>query len=441
MFTSSDDDDGGGGAGAVDLASSSVEAPRQKRGRPKKCKDSSDTVVLESYLAMHLMQQWAWGTYSPQECQRLCDYAMKDVMAANEAGKNGKTAVLPTLDKVSTIGKSGKYSGNMHRDMVNALPPHGIPEPSPLELPYRNKARQTSVCNQSILFPHVLFAAMFLHYPGAFASRLASSAEAVTEFWSSVSHTRQYKEYPVRSRPNHTRRCIPLFCHGDGVPSTGVGKAWSKMVDLWSWGSLLVTDGSTIHSHFLSFAFFEILATREGLVGTYEELWRAFTWSLLALYTGKWPHEDHNRVPYAPNSKEGKLAGTYLAGGWFCALWVLMGDLDYMHKQLYMRHFGANMPCSWCPADSTLGSKPWSDYRLEHSVWMRCIYSSAEFIANLRGPHPLFSLPGVTGDTVWADYMHSKFMGVDQYFLASVLVICVFMMVIPHCSVGAIGRI
>ena len=72
---------------------------------------------------------------------------------------------------------------------------------------------------------------------------------------------------------------------------------------------------------------------------------------------------------------------------------------------------------------------------------MRCIYSSAEFIANLRGPHPLFSLPGVTGDTVWADYMHSKFMGVDQYFLASVLVICVFMMIIPHCSVGAIGRI
>ena len=50
MFTSSDDDDGGGGAGAVDLASSSVEAPRQKRGRPKKCKDSSDTLVLESYF-------------------------------------------------------------------------------------------------------------------------------------------------------------------------------------------------------------------------------------------------------------------------------------------------------------------------------------------------------------------------------------------------------
>ena len=69
------------------------------------------------------------------------------------------------------------------------------------------------------------------------------------------------------------------------------------------------------------------------------------------------------------------------------------------------------------------------------------IYTNEDLIANLRRPHPLFTLPGVNGDTVWPDYMHSKFMGVGQYLLASVLAICVFMMAIPNCSVDAIGRV
>ena len=43
----------------------------------------------------------------------------------------------------------------------------------------------------------------------------------------------------VPARPDMREKCIPLAIHGDGTPVTGVGKAWSKQYDVWSWCSLL----------------------------------------------------------------------------------------------------------------------------------------------------------------------------------------------------------
>ena len=41
--------------------------------------------------------------------------------------------------------------------------------------------------------------------------------------------------------------------HCDAVPCTGIAKAWCKMVDLFSWGSLLATDGETMQTICLMF--------------------------------------------------------------------------------------------------------------------------------------------------------------------------------------------
>ena len=47
-------------------------------------------------------------------------------------------------------------------------------------------------------------------------------------------------------------KCIPLILYGDGTPGMGVGKAWSKMVDMWSWASV-VADWAYATVIFLDF--------------------------------------------------------------------------------------------------------------------------------------------------------------------------------------------
>ena len=41
-------------------------------------------------------------------------------------------------------------------------------------------------------------------------------------------------------------RTIPFAIHGDGTPIQGIGKAWSKMVDVWSWQSLLCRSSTNL---------------------------------------------------------------------------------------------------------------------------------------------------------------------------------------------------
>jgi len=50
---------------------------------------------------------------------------------------------------------------------------------------------------------------------------------------------------------------VPLSLHGDGTPSSGIGKSWSKMSDFFSWASLLVSCG---HSEMVRFLIFAIQA-------------------------------------------------------------------------------------------------------------------------------------------------------------------------------------
>eukprot|EP00969_Alexandrium_andersonii_P195699 8645728-Alexandrium_andersonii.AAC.1 len=57
--------------------------------------------------------------------------------------------------------------------------------------------------------------------------------------------------------------CIPLALHGDGVPVSGVGKAWSKSLDVYSWCSLL-GKGCTVQSNYIIVALFTKLAVQAG---------------------------------------------------------------------------------------------------------------------------------------------------------------------------------
>ena len=102
------------------------------------------------------------------------------------------------------------------------------------------------------------------------------------------------KDHPVLYRKDWKRRAIPLVLHGDGVPLTGIGKSWSKLVDVFSVSSLL-GRGSTRMRMFLIFSFFTSLsATADGITSS-DRLFQRLVWSLFWAWRGKHPtHDDCN---------------------------------------------------------------------------------------------------------------------------------------------------
>ena len=80
----------------------------------------------------------------------------------------------------------------------------------------------------------------------------------------------------------------------------------------------------------------------------------------------------------------------------------------------------ANMPCALCRTSLT-GSNSWSNFRKD-APWRGQQWS---FSGWKRWPsrcsNPLFTLPGVSAFSISLDYMHSKYLGTDQYVFGSIL--------------------
>ena len=143
------------------------------------------------------------------------------------------------------------------------------------------------------------------------------------------------------------------------------------------------------------------------------------------LWHGKWPLRDWNGKLYTEGI-DARRAGTDLADGYFGAVWVIKNDLEMLWKTWNLPNCGSNDPCAWCPADCRPTSVvPVHDYR-EGSAWMNQVYTKAQWRASAWNQHPIFTVPGVTILTVWADLMHAKHMGTDMYFYASVLFLLCF---------------
>ena len=80
------------------------------------------------------------------------------------------------------------------------------------------------------------------------------------------------------------RRAIPIFFHGDGVPTTGVGKSWGKTLNVFDWGSLLAR-GATQQIVFWIWSVFAQVASPRAM----RLFWKIMKWSFNALFSGKHP--------------------------------------------------------------------------------------------------------------------------------------------------------
>ena len=125
--------------------------------------------------------------------------------------------------------------------------------------------------------------------------------------------------------------------------------------------------------------------------------------------------------------KGGPESHTWLAGGWKAVLWALTGDLDYFCAMLGTPNYAlASGPCMHCKCTMT-GPMTWSDFRSEatrrNTRWDPEDWRSWE----QRTKCVLLTLPGASCWTIAYDWVHVKYLGVDQYIFGSILFVLVCM--------------
>lgn len=161
----------------------------------------------------------------------------------------------------------------------------------------------------------------------------------------------------------------------------------------------------------------------DGVGGTLDCFWKVVQWSFTILFSGKWPSHDHRGVRYPKGSPEERKSGTWLAGGFYCIVLSLCGDLDYNNKFLNLPHWSnAKRPYNLYRYTS-LGPTTWKDYRAI-APWRSTCFTTPSWHADTeRSTCPIFNTPNISGLTVQPDWMHIKYLGFMQFFLGSVLYI------------------
>lgn len=224
------------------------------------------------------------------------------------------------------------------------------------------------------------------------------------DFWHQMRGTPAMANHPVLERADFDTRCVPLSIHGDGVPVSGVGKAWSQSVDAFSWRSML-SRGSTLLTNYLMFIIYKFLkVTTEGR-GTYEKFFSVLAWSLRALWDGRWPTTDASGAPFPAGSSDARRAGTPLAGGYFFTVFCIRADLEFLSSALGLEHTSGRQPCTCCRANST--TVPWTDHR-PTAGWRQTIWTNPPWFQARPNRMPLFRVPGVGIQQVHPDLMHTK---------------------------------
>ena len=355
-----------------------------------------------------LVMLWAWGTISPQLLQHIMMLFMRDLDNA-EQGMLKKDRVR----KLSKLGTSGAHPNNMNHQLIDSLPATKMPSPHSFLAPLRHSILGYMHRAVDMILPHELFAAFYHHYPQAWQERVFHSTERCSRFWRSVQGSVQFLTHPVRQRENFRTHCVPLAIHGDGTPVVGIGKAWGRLMNIWSWTSLLCFSAPTILRNFLIFCIHQILQSPRAGHHTLDVVFRKMAWSFKWLWLGKWPTHDWDGHPLSYSK-----AGTDLAGGYFACVWALPGDLDYWRGDLNLPNSTSNDPCAICPCNSS--DLPWFDFTVS-ALWPGKMYDIATWVASGWNRCLLFTIPGVTVHSLHPDWMHAKHLGTDKVLLGSVL--------------------
>ena len=379
---------------------------------------SSTDPPYESKLARHLVTMVMWSFMSACVAQKLANLAMQD--GAKGVG----------LDSVSSVGTKGVNKQNSFRDLLMKLKPLKVVSCLKLiKMPifatdFVKVVQETT----HMLYPHALLAALYEHHPREFTKRLCGGAISnIGKFWESQVRHPLFDAHPMHECTKYPFRKfgIPIRLHGDGVTSIACGKIWAKSVEAWSWSSCLVQPGvaSWVGCFIIMMVFEQLIAAEGRGEDTMEALWKELDWSLYWAYIGEWPDRDANNVLYTAGLAFRRRL-TPLAGGFRLILWVLRADLDWLCKRLRLASFRA-CQCICCLA-SPSPALPWTDCR-DNALWLETIWTEDAWRRAFPNRHRLFRhVPGAGVGLYVPDYLHTKLIGTDCYYMASVMHLLIY---------------
>ena len=272
------------------------------------------------------------------------------------------------------------------------------------------------------MLPHLLVATLYTNYYSVFKERILGGDEGnVSQFWSQMTNRPAYPTHPMHNHArgwNHMRRAVPIGLHCDGVVTTGSGKVWKRMVEAMSWSSLLCQRGTSYFRNYLICMLVNMLMVAKDDVNTMNDFFRELCWSLYWLYMGVHPDRDsRNRLYTAEDGILFERKFDPLAGGYFGATWTFAWDLEWMRD--YIRLSGAGRLCGLCRCNTS--DIPWTACT-NLSAWIDTVWTDAAHQAAFPDRHRLFRhVPGVTIFCYIPDWLHTKHIGCDAYFLGSVL--------------------
>ena len=115
----------------------------------------------------------------------------------------------------------------------------------------------------------------------------------------------------------------------------------------------------------------------------------------------------------------------FLADGYFCEVWCLIGDLDYWRDKLKQVNCNSLVPCCLCPCNSS--SMPWHHFSFG-AQWLQHIYTTTAWKASGASACLLFLITGVDNQSLHPDWMHAKHLGSDKVLGGSVLYLLIYFM-------------
>ena len=155
--------------------------------------------VGTSVLARHLVSEFAWGSYSPQQVQNLASLTLQDFR------KVARPEDLPEdLVKLAGIDSSGRCPSKCHEDLMKLVEPRiKLPQPTVANLPFKAPHNEKP---QAMFLPHETFASLFHDYGEGWMKSMVPDASEIPAFWDSVANHPGLRDHPMKARSDFRKQ-------------------------------------------------------------------------------------------------------------------------------------------------------------------------------------------------------------------------------------------
>ena len=232
------------------------------------------------------MTLFTWEEFSPQRCQHIAALALED-LEKHHTNKH----IVSDLKALASIGSNGAYPNKMHQGFLTQRTKNISKVPQSYLFNAKFKS-PVGVQNQSLLLPHELFATIAAEYQTTWFKSICPNQSNLETFWETAVNHPLLHDHPVLHREHWRRYAVPIALHGDGVPVVGIGKAWTKLLNVFSWFSLVGT-GTTRSKLFYTYSCWDKICEGSFPDGSLGSAFRVLQWSFYWLWLGQWPDRDH----------------------------------------------------------------------------------------------------------------------------------------------------